>query len=254
MEFINILILSLIQGITEFLPISSSSHLILVPILTNFSDQGILFDIALHTGSLLAILAYFRKEIKEIINFTQTGKDYIKLIILASIPLPIIGIISIDFITSNFRDVQTIAVTTIFFALVLLLADIYGKHNKNIMRLTTYGILIIGLMQTLALVPGVSRSGIVISTALLLNFTRSDAIKIAFLLSIPAIFMASTYNIFTLYQSNDLNILIEHLLGISLSFLFSYLTIYFFISTINKISFSPYIIYRIVLGSFLLFI
>ena len=254
MDILNIIILSIIQGITEFLPISSSSHLILLPMFTEFPDQGIMFDIALHTGSLLAVVIYFRKEIKNIFKFTENGKSYIKLIIIGSIPLPIAGLLLIDFIVLNLRSIEVIAVMTITFALLLLYADNHNKPYKEITKLSTKIIIIIGLFQTLALVPGVSRSGIVITAALLLNYNRNDAIKIAFLLSIPAIFMASSYNLLQLSSMGDVAILSDHFLGMVLSLLVSYLTIYFFITTINKISFSPYIIYRMILGTLLLMV
>ena len=126
------------------------------------------------------------------------------------------------------------------------------KNNKGITAISSIEILTIGLFQTLALVPGVSRSGIVITAALLLNYKRIDAIKIAFLLSIPAIFMASVYNVFELTGSENIIIYKEHFIGMILSLLFSYITIHLFITTINKISFTPYIIYRILLGTMLL--
>jgi undecaprenyl-diphosphatase len=143
---------------------------------------------------------------------------------------------------------------TITFALLLLYADNHNKPSKLITNISTKIILIIGLFQILALVPGVSRSGIVITAALLLNYNRNDAIKIAFLLSIPAIFMASSYNLLQLSSMGSVSILSDHLLGMTLSLIVSYLTIYFFIATINKISFAPYIIYRMMLGTLLLII
>ena len=143
---------------------------------------------------------------------------------------------------------------TITFALLLLYADNHNKPSKLITNISTKIILIIGLFQILALVPGVSRSGIVITAALLLNYNRNDAIKIAFLLSIPAIFMASSYNLLQLSSMGSVSILSDHLLGMALSLIISYLTIYFFIATINKISFAPYIIYRMMLGTLLLII
>ena len=147
-----------------------------------------------------------------------------------------------------------ISVMTITFALLLLYADNHNKPSKLITNISTKIILIIGLFQILALVPGVSRSGIVITAALLLNYNRNDAIKIAFLLSIPAIFMASSYNLLQLSSMGSVSILSDHLLGMTLSLIVSYLTIYFFIATINKISFTPYIIYRMMLGTLLLII
>lgn len=252
MDILNIIILSLIQGITEFLPISSSSHLILIPILTNYPDQGIMFDIALHTGSLLAVLMYYKEDIKKILMLSNHGKDLIRLIIVGSIPLPIVGLIMVSFVEYNLRTVEVIALMTISFALLLLFADKKSKYNMNISNISLKAISIIGLFQILALVPGVSRSGIVITAALLLNYNRGDAIKIAFLLSIPAIFIASVYNIYELANTQAIDIYAEHFIGMVLSLLFSYITIHLFITTINKVNFTPYILYRIILGTILL--
>ena len=249
MEFIHILILSAIQGITEFLPISSQSHLILTSYLLGLKDQGIGLDIALHSGSLIAILIYYRNEIKKILSLTNEGLDYLKLIVIGSIPLPIIGLLFIDMVSINMRSISSIALMTILFAVILYLAD--SKKKDEITKLTNisiFTIIFIGLMQTLAIMPGVSRSGIVITAALLVNFSREDSIKIAFLLSMPAIFMATAYQSMQLYKIGNIEILNEHLLGMFSSFIFSYITIHLFISTINKISFTPYIIYRLILG------
>ncbi len=254
MDTLNIIILALIQGITEFLPISSSSHLVLLSELTNFPDQGLGFDIALHAGSLLAILIYFRGELKKILSLTHEGNNYLKLIIFASIPLPIIGLIFIDFVSVYMRNVHAIAIMTILFALLLYFADKNRKDNRDILNCSLVVILFIGLLQTLAIIPGVSRAGIVITAALFIGFNRDDSIKISFLLSIPAIFMASTYQTIQLLETSDVVLINEYVLGLLFSFIFSYLTIKIFISSINKITFSPYIIYRIALGSVLLII
>ena len=253
MDFVQILILSIIQGITEFLPISSQSHLILTSKLLGMSDQGLSFDIALHAGSLMAIIIYYRKEITKIMSISDEGIQYLKLVIIGSIPLPIIGLLFVDIVSENLRTINTIAFMTIVFALLLYFAERRNYENKNsFATLSFFTIIFIGFMQTLAIMPGVSRSGIVITAALLLNYSREDSIKIAFLLSIPAIFMATVYQSMQLYEVGDIEILNEHLLGMILSFIFSYITIHLFISTINKISFTPYIVYRIALGLLLL--
>ena len=253
MDFVQILILSIIQGITEFLPISSQSHLILTSKLLGMSDQGLSFDIALHAGSLIAILIYYRKEVTKIMSISDEGIQYLKLIIIGSIPLPIIGLLFVDIVSENLRTINTIAFMTIVFALLLYFAERRNHENKNsFATLSFFTIIFIGFMQTLAIMPGVSRSGIVITAALLLNYSREDSIKIAFLLSIPAIFMATVYQSMQLYEVGNIEILNEHLLGMILSFIFSYITIHLFISTINKISFTPYIVYRIALGLLLL--
>jgi len=163
--------------------------------------------------------------------------------------LPIIGLLFIDIVSQNMRSIFSIASMTILFAVILYLAD---RKKKEVVttfaNISIYTIIFIGLMQTLAIMPGVSRSGIVITAALLANFSREDSIKIAFLLSIPAIFMATVYQSMQLYEVGNIEILNEHLLGMISSLIFSYITIHLFISTINKISFTPYIIYRLILG------
>tara|TARA_B100001750_G_C15517396_1_gene608418 strand:+ start:23 stop:793 length:771 start_codon:yes stop_codon:yes gene_type:complete len=249
MDFIQILTLSIIQGITEFLPISSQSHLILTSTFLGMKDQGLSFDIALHAGSLIAILIYYRKEINKMLSMSDEGSQYLKLMILGSIPLPIIGLLFIDLVSANMRSVESIALMTIIFAIILYLADTKKKDDVNKLKsISIFTIVFIGFMQTLAIMPGVSRAGIVITAALLANFSREDSIKIAFLLSIPAIFMATIYQSMQLYEVRNIEILNEHFLGMFLSFIFSYITIHLFISTINKISFTPYIIYRLILG------
>ncbi len=254
MEIINIIILSFIQGVTEFLPISSSAHLVLFSKLSGFPDQGLGFDIALHAGSLLAILIYLKKELKKILGMTDDGKHYLKIMIISSLPLPIVGIIFIDYVSVYMRNIQSIAIMTIFFALVLYFVDKNRDEAKDVLK-CSYGIMLfIGLIQTLAIMPGVSRAGIVITAALLAGFNRNDSIKISFILSIPAIFMASTYQTAKLISTNDIALIQEYFLGFLFSFIFSYITIKLFISTINKITFSPYIIYRIILGTGLLII
>ena len=252
MEILNIIILSFIQGVTEFLPISSSSHLILLSELSDYPDQGLGFDIALHTGSWIAVLIYFKSELKKILFLTHDGQQYLKLMFIASIPLPIIGLIFIDYISLYLRNMQSIAVMTILFALLLYFVDKNRKEREGILNFSLNTIFFIGLMQTLAIIPGVSRAGIVITAALIVGFNRNDSIKISFLLSIPAILMASIYQMTQLLDTKDIILLREYLLGFMFSFIFSYLTIRLFISTINRITFSPYIIYRIILGTFLL--
>jgi len=249
MDFLQILILSAIQGITEFLPISSQSHLILTSTLLGMKDQGLGFDIALHSGSLFAILFFYRKEIAKILSISNEGVQYLKLIIIGSIPLPIIGLIFVDSVNTYMRSVESIALMTVIFALILYFADIKKKDTVSKLKsISIFTIVFIGFMQTLAIMPGVSRAGIVITAALLVNYNREDSIKIAFLLSIPAIFMATVYQSMQLYGIGNIEILNEHLLGMLLSFIFSYITIHLFISTINKISFTPYIVYRLILG------
>ena len=170
MDFIHILILSAIQGITEFLPISSQSHLIITSHILGMNDQGLGFDIALHAGSLIAILIYYRDEIRKMLSVTDEGIRYFKLIIIGSIPLPLIGLLFIDIVSINMRSVTSIALMTIVFALILYIADVRKKENiSSLASISMFTIVFIGFMQTLAIMPGVSRAGIVITAALLAN-------------------------------------------------------------------------------------
>ena len=187
MDFVQILILSIIQGVTEFLPISSQSHLILTSKLLGMSDQGLSFDIALHAGSLIAILIYYRKEVTKIMSISDEGIQYLKLIIIGSIPLPIIGLLFVDIVSENLRTINTIAFMTIVFALLLYFAERRNHENENsFATLSFFTIIFIGFMQTLAIMPGVSRSGIVITAALLLSYSREDSIKICLLYTSPS--------------------------------------------------------------------
>ena len=240
-NIIEIIILSAIQGISEFLPISSSAHLILVSSLYEFKSNSLLIDISLHLGSLLAIIYFFRNELLD----TKSNKRLLGLIILGSIPLIIVGYIlySTNFIYA-LRDVKVIAWTTLIFGIVLYIAD-KNKFDKKISaNLNFQLILFIGLFQILSLVPGVSRAGITITAARILKFNRLDSSKISFLLSIPALSGASFLGLKdVLNQPLDLNYLV--LIAIISSFIFSFLTVKFFLIYINKFSMNVFVFYRV---------
>jgi undecaprenyl-diphosphatase len=243
-NIIEIIILSAIQGISEFLPISSSAHLILVSSLYEFKSNSLLIDISLHLGSLLAIIYFFRNELLD----TKNNKRLLGLIILGSIPLIIVGYIlySTNFIYA-LRDVKVIAWTTLIFGIVLYIADKNRFDKKISTNLNFQSILFIGLFQILSLVPGVSRAGITITAARILKFNRLDSSKISFLLSIPALSGASFLGLKdVLTQPLDLNYLV--LIAIISSFIFSFLTVKFFLIYINKFSMNAFVIYRVVIA------
>ena len=249
-NFIEILILSTIQGISEFLPISSSAHLILVSNLYNFRSSSLLIDVGLHFGSLLAIVFYFRRELFDLKN----NRKLLILMVVGSLPLIIFGyFIYITETIYLLRNVKVIAWTTLFFGIILYLAD-QRKVDKNISsNLNIRSILIIGFFQILALIPGVSRAGITMTAARFLNFNRLDSGKISFLLSIPALTGASFLSLKNITaQSIEINYLI--IIAMFLSFLFSYITIRFFLFYINKFSLSVFVIYRVIIGLALIFI
>ena len=247
-DIIEIVVLSLIQGVSEFLPISSSAHLIIVSSLYEFKSSSLLIDVSLHLGSLLAIIFFFRKELFNIRN----NHKLLLLIIIGSIPLVIVGYFlhSTGFIYL-LRDMKIIAWTTLVFGILLYFADQNRFDKKMSSDLNFKTIFYIGLFQTLALIPGVSRAGITITIARLLKFNRYDSSKISFLLAIPALGGASFLSLKDILdQSFDFNYFI--LLSITLSFLFSYFTVKFFLKYISKFSLNIFIIYRILIALFLL--
>tara|TARA_B100000886_G_scaffold229703_1_gene160226 strand:- start:95 stop:859 length:765 start_codon:yes stop_codon:yes gene_type:complete len=249
-NFIEIFILSAVQGISEFLPISSSAHLILISNFYNFRSSSLLIDVGLHFGSLLAIVIYFRRELFDLKN----NRKHLILMVVGSVPLIIFGYFLYTTETILLlRNVKIIAWTTLFFGIILYLAD-QRKIDKNISsNLNIKSILIIGFFQILALIPGVSRAGITMTAARFLNFNRVDSSKISFLLSIPALTGASFLSLKNITtQSVEINYLI--VIAMFLSFLFSYITIRFFLFYINKFSLSVFVIYRIIIGLVLIFI
>ena len=249
-DFIEILILSAIQGISEFLPISSSAHLILISNFYDFKTSSLLIDISLHLGSLFAIMFYFKKDLFDLKN----NKRLLGLIIVGSIPLMIFGYIlhSSDLIYFV-RNVEIIAWTTLFFGLILYFSD-QSKTEKNISKnLNLKSIIFIGIFQILALIPGVSRAGITITAARFLNFNRVDSTKISFLLSIPALIGASSLGITDAFkQTLEINYL--SIIAIILSFLFSFITVKYFLKYVNNFSLNIFVIYRVFLGIILLLI
>ena len=249
-NFIEIFLLSIIQGVSEFLPVSSAAHLILASNIYEFKNQSLLIDISLHLGSLLAILFYFKDDI---FNFTKNKNLFYK-IVLGSLPLIIIGYLVYTYnLIDYFRNVKVIALATLFFGILLYIAD----KNKFLKKIDTdfniKSVLIIGFFQILALIPGVSRAGITITAGRILGFDRSDSAKISFYLSIPALIGASALGIKDLFNKNiDFNALV--LLGIFLSFIFSLLTIKIFLRFIRNFSLNIFVVYRLFLAAVLFYI
>ena len=240
-EFIEIRILSAVQGISEFLPISSSAHLILVSNFYDLKTGSLLIDISLHLGSLFAIIFYFRKDLLNLKN----NKKLLLLIVIGSIPLIIFGyILHSTELIYLLRNIKIIAFTTLFFGIILFFAD-QQQLNKDISSdLDIKSIIFIGLFQILSLIPGVSRAGITLTAARFLKFNRVDSTKIAFFLSIPALMGASFLGLKDIVnQSIEINYLI--IVSVILSFLFSYITVKFFLNYINRFSFNVFVIYRV---------
>ena len=246
---IEILILSLVQGITEFLPISSSSHLILISDFLDFKNQNLSIDVSLHIGSFIAVLLYFYKDI---LNFFDNKILFFK-IFISSIPLMIIGFFLVETgFVEKIRNLKVIAWTTVIFGFLLFLSDKF-KLEKNIEKnFTMKSAIFIGLFQVLSLIPGVSRSGIAITASRLLNFKRVDAAKISFLLSIPILGAVSLFGLKNLIFSENSYFTISNLIAIFFSFLTSLITIKYFLIYIKKFNLNIFVYYRILLGLILL--
>ena len=252
MDLIQALILAIIQGMTEFLPVSSSAHLILIPKIIGWNDQGLLFDIALHFGTLLAVLIYFRDDLFQMIEdlIRNRGNNIMQsdvmILIIATVPVVLVGGLLNDWIEINLRSSNVIATTSIVFGLILLASDKFSSGKNN---LTLQIGLLIGLAQVLALIPGVSRSGITITMGLFMGLGRVKSAKFSFLLAIPVILGASVLQAYELYSIgfSDINYILL-LSGLSVSFLFAYYTIQWFLAFVTKVGMFPFVIYRIALG------
>lgn len=247
---IEVFILSIVQGITEFIPVSSSAHLILISNYFKFNNSSLTLDVSLHLGSLLAIITYFKKDI---INFSKNKNIFLK-ILISSVPTMIVGyFLAYYSIIDYLRSFKLIGWMTIIFGILLYLSDLKQKTKSIENNYNFKTAICIGLFQILALVPGVSRSGIVLTGARFLNFNRIDSVKISFLMSIPILLVVSIFNLRNLYIENNFEFSIINFLGIIFSFIFSYLTIKFFLKFLKKFNLTIFVVYRIILGSVILF-
>lgn len=263
MTLVQILLLALMQGLTEFLPISSSAHLILLPIIANWQDQGLAFDVAVHVGTLSAVVFYFRRTLKtmmydwycSLLQRQQVGESRLAWAVgFGTIPVGLAGLFFGDFIETALRSPVVIAVTTIVFGLLLGWADWYGKRQRQEQQIGWKDVLFIGLAQAVALIPGTSRSGITMTAGLILGLTREAAARFSFLLSIPVILLAGGLKTLELVQSPlsvDWTALIT---GAVFSAISAYLCIFLFLKMLERIGMWPFVIYRLILGAILLWL
>jgi len=258
---LEIIILAIIQGITEFLPISSSAHLLLPAELFGWVSQGLAFDVAVHVGSLLAVMIYLRKDIIGMTHgffvhgFSRNQTEHSRLawsVIIASVPIVIVGFLLKDWIEVNARTALVMAVTTIGFGLLLWYADATAKLQTKLQGMRFGHAIIIGCAQILALIPGTSRSGITMTASLMLGFDRESAARFSFLLSIPAILGAGLLSTVDLLQQAEPVDWAALFYGAAFSFVSAYLCIYLFLSWISRIGMLPFVIYRLCLGVILL--
>ncbi len=260
-NILNIFVLSILQGITEFLPVSSSAHLILLPKILGWSDQGLAFDIAVHVGTLFAIIWYFRKEIvvmtadwfKSILGHGSTQNSNLAwMVFWGTVPVGFAGFLVKHIVETALRSELIIATTTIVFGLLMGLAYWQAKSTRDEYSITWKDVLVIGVAQALALIPGTSRSGITATAGLMVGLTPQAAARYSFLLAIPVIVSAGILQGLELWHSNVTVPWMELLLAIVLSGISGYLCIYFFLKLLNRIGFYPFVIYRVILGVFLL--
>ena len=246
---LEILILSAVQGIFEFLPISSAAHLVLVSKYYNFVNQNLLIDICLHLGSLLAIIFYFRNDL---FNFIK-NKNFLIKILIGTIPIIPVGyIIYQTGLIDKFRSVEIIAWMSLIFGIFLYVADRSKISKKIDSHFTNKSALTIGIFQILALIPGVSRSGITITAGRIFGFSRYDAAKISFFLSIPTLAAASLLGIFNIYKEGSAELNFLAIIAVIFSFIFSYISIAIFLNYIQKFTLKIFVIYRVIISIFLL--
>lgn len=260
---VHAILLALIQGFTEFLPISSSAHLILPSVLLGWPDQGMAFDVAVHLGSLLAVLHYFRKEVVSLTlawwgslkGQAQNAESRLAwCIILATIPACIVGALLGDVIADFLRSGWVIAVTTIVFGLLLWWADKIARLHKDEYQTGWRGALLLGCAQALALIPGTSRSGITLTAGLMLGLTRNAAARFSFLMSIPIIFLAGSHQAAGLLSEGGQIPWFVISLGVLVSFLSALACIHLFLALLNRIGVLPFVLYRLGLGAVLIWV
>ena len=258
MSYLEAIVLALVQGLTEFLPISSSAHLILVPAFLGWEDQGLAFDVAVHLGSLIAVCIYFRAEItaicrawlKSVVRREAPNAEALFgwYIVVATVPAGLVGLFMHEYIEANLRSPMVIAVSTGAFGIVLWLADRRGGVGRDEHTLSLSAVILIGCAQALALIPGISRSGITITAGLALGLSRQAAARFSFLMAIPVIALASLLEIKKLIELTEPVQWDVIALGILISGISAYLCIRFFLRLLDRISMLPFAIYRVVLA------
>lgn len=257
----QIIILSLIQGITEFLPISSSGHLAMLPLLTSWPDQGIMADVALHSGSLVAVLIYFWRDVKNIIagffdifrGKSSANRNLFLLLTLSTIPVFVIGYtLKKTGLIDNLRSLEVIAWANIVFAVFLYWFDKIGAQVKNTEDFSVKDALLIGFAQCLALIPGSSRSGTTMTMARKLGYKRDESARLSMLMGIPTILGASLLLLVDLSKEIDVSVQADAMIMAALSFVVAFLSIWGLMALLKRMSMLPFVIYRLVLGAALI--
>ena len=263
MGFLHAFLLAIVQGVTEFLPISSSAHLVLLPIVMQWQDQGIVIDIAAHLGSLIAVVFYFRTDLLKLLNgwlrsfgssdSTNEDGQLAWLLLWATLPIMIAALFFQAYVLPYVRDAVVIGVASILFGLLLWYADWRGQQTKNTKQLTIFDALIIGVAQATALIPGASRSGVTMTAGLWLGLTRVEAARFSFLLAIPTILAACLYGSYHAYHQKEAILWALVLAVVACSAVIAWLCIHWFIKFVSRVGMTPFVLYRILLGVVLLY-
>lgn len=263
MSDLQVVVLAIVQGLTEFLPISSSGHLVLVPSAFGWSDQGMAFDVAVHFGSLAAVLTYFRGDIVALLRGSgqilggklATFEARLALgLALATVPAAVTGLLLAGWIGEHLRSPSVIVLTLSGYAILMLLADRFGRRNRVLSDVGLRDALLIGLAQALALVPGTSRSGVTITAAMALGFERTDAARFSFLLAVPVILLATAYELTVLLRADAAIAWGQLLAGAAISGIVAYLSIQFFMRFVQRVGLLPFVIYRLTLAAVILYV
>lgn len=256
MPLMTLIILAAIQGLTEFLPISSSGHLVFMPQFFNMTDQGLEIDVAVHLGSMFAVVLYFHRDVLGLFTglfdyFTCRRTDNARLmemVVIATVPILIAGALLHSFVPHGIRSVEVIGWATLVFGVILGISDRCDFNDSIIEKKTNAAAFVIGLAQILALIPGTSRSGITMTAARFLKINRVQAGRFSMLLSIPAILAASLITGYDVYHAGDTQSYADMIYAVVISFVTAFAAIHFFMRWISKFSFMPFVVYRIVLG------
>jgi len=263
MTWIQVVVLAIVQGISEFLPISSSGHLVLVPVAFGWTDQGLAFDVAVHFGSLIAVCAYFFDDIRMllrgavgVVTFDMSAPParIAFAIGVGTIPAAAAGLLLASWIEANLRDPSVIVFTLSAYAIAMVLADRLGRSERRFEGLTLKDAIIIGCAQALALVPGTSRSGVTITAGRLLGFERAQAARFSFLLSVPVILLATVYEMGGLFLSGETVAWGQLALGVAVSAIVAYLSIEFFMRVVSRIGLLPFAAYRLLIAGVILYL
>lgn len=263
MTMTQLIVLAIVQGLTEFLPVSSSGHLVLVPSIFGWTDQGLAFDVAVHFGSLIAVCIFFRDDIAGLLrgvrailtgNVKAEDARLVWCLGFGTIPAAVVGLAFAAWIAANLRDPMVVVATLAGYGVLMALVDRMAPRTRNIADVRIRDGVLIGLAQALALIPGTSRSGVTITAGRLLGFARLDAARFSFLLSVPVILLATIYEVVKLV-TGDVPVAWDNLaLAVLITAIVAYISIEFFMRFVNAIGLLPFAIYRVILAGVIIYV